>query len=159
MEDASSRSELLVEALSLIVLAGYFAEEAEVLSSGLDESEATEAAVSTFIVSSDIGKGFKEKGTGIFLREPAGEPGTDGNDALASLTAGEKANAFETLALDWSTELRRLPGKFMSPPNMLDLDRLNDIVRVNSPGLLVADAPRALVKPAPRAYMSTGLIV
>ena len=129
------------------MLAGYLTEELDVLSSGLEESDDIGVEVEAYIASPDFGMEV-EKGAVIFLREPAGDPGTEGNDDLASL--GEVARVFMTMAFEWSTELRRLPGKIMSPLKKPDVDRLKDIVRVNSPAL-PAGARRTFVKPAPSA--------
>lgn len=129
------------------MLAGYFTEELDVLSSGLEESDDMGVVVEAYIASPEVGVEV-EKGAEIFLKEPVGDPGTEGNDGLASL--GEEASSFVTMAFDWSIELRRLPGKTMSPLKKPDVDRLKDIVRVNSPALL-AGARKTFVKPAPSA--------
>jgi hypothetical protein len=143
----SSRSELCVEPPSLFVLAAYFIEELDVLSSGLDEREEIGVELEAFRASPATASEL-ENGAGVLLKEPVGDPGTEGSDGLAS--TGEETNPFKTMGLDCSIEFRRLPGNIMSPLKKADVDRLKDIVRVNSPDLLPG-ARRTLVKPAPTA--------
>lgn len=136
-------SEVCVEAVSL---EAYFVED-DVLSSGLDERGDIAVELEAFCASPGVATEL-EKGAGGFLKEPVGDPGTEGNDGLTSL--GENADPVETTGLDWSIEFRRLLGNIMSPLKKAEVDRLKDIVRVNSPDLLPV-ARKAFVKPEPSA--------